>query len=102
MPRLATIRDPSRRFRFDLVEDYHSSRGPPPCIETICKTRENARRTKPWKECRGVEEEEEEEVNLSTGGVFASRFREGLSGFLEVFPGYTDRGHAIARVFFLF
>lgn len=49
-----------------------------------------------------MEEEEEEEVNLSTWGVFASRFREGLSGFLEVFPGYTDRGHAIARVFFLF
>lgn len=51
-----------------------------------------------------MEEEEEEEVNLSTGGGggFASRFREGLSGFLEVFPGYTDRGHAIARVFFLF
>lgn len=70
VPRLATIRDPSRRFRFDLVEDYHSSRGPPPCIETICKTRENARRTKPWKECRGVEKEEEEEVNLSTGGGF--------------------------------
>lgn len=94
MPRLATIRDPSRRFRFDLVEDYHSSRGPPPCIETICKTRGERSRGR-----NAVEKEEE--VNLSTGGVFASRFREdeGLSGFLEVFP---DRGHAIARVFFLF
>lgn len=85
VPRLATIRDPSRRFRFDLVEDYHSSRGPPPCIETICKTRENARRTKPWKECRGVEEEEEEEVNLSTGGFSPRDFARGSLAFWKYF-----------------